>query len=232
MIVYSNETKSKIETAEFALAESNKKLKTIQAESVLLKNKLKMKKDQLKQKNTTLESVKSKLDKNMKDHENSRDNFNNKILNLETQNEHLKKNIDEKKLEIKNLKARQRLQEKGSNKVTQTDENEMSKTATIDTQTSSTEMSDKGTETLLKNLEIDSDIEHLFSGFCKETLRQFGKVNLGKSHVRLFVYTGDEDDIVATSDYYADYAKALDIMIDQEDFGDEIHSEDGTTSDN
>ena len=41
VIVNSNETKNKIETAEFALAESNKKLKTVQAETVLLKNELK-----------------------------------------------------------------------------------------------------------------------------------------------------------------------------------------------
>ena len=82
------------------------------------------------------------------------------------------------------------MQEKGINKVTQTNENETLKS--VDTQTSSTEVSDKCTETLLTNLEIDSDIEHLFSGFCKEMLRQLGKTNLEKSHVRLFVYTGDE----------------------------------------
>ena len=73
------------------------------------------------------------------------------------------------------------------------------------------------------HLDLDSDNEHLFSGFCKEMLKQLGKTDLEKSHLRLLVYKGDEDDVIATSDYYADYAKALDIMIDEssEDFKDE-----------
>ena len=43
---------------------------------------------------------------------------------------------------------------------------------------------------------------------------QLGLSDLPKSHLRIFVYTGDEDDVVATSDYYSDYAKALEIMIE------------------
>ena len=106
-------------------------------------------------------------------------------------------------------------------KATQTDE--MLKTNTVEAQTCSTEVEDKSTETLLMHLDLDSDTEHLFSGFCKEMLKQLGKNDLGKSHLRLLVYKGDEDDVIATSDYYADYAKALDIMIDEtnEDIGDE-----------
>ena len=80
-----------------------------------------------------------------------------------------------------------------------------------------TEVSDKTTETLLCNLDLEPDIEHIFSGFCKETLIQLGKTNLVNSHLRLLVYRGDEDDDVATSDYYADYAKALDIMMESDE---------------
>ena len=53
--------------------------------------------------------------------------------------------------------------------------------------------------------------------------QQLGKTDLENSHLRLLVYRGDEDDVVAMSDYYADYAKALEIMMEQdaEDIDDE-----------
>ena len=106
------------------------------------------------------------------------------------------------------LKAnnRKKLQEK-VNKETQTDETDSLRTKTVEAQTSAIEVADKCTETLLTKLNLDPDIEKLFSGFCKETLKQLGKIDLEKYHFRLLVYTGDENDVVAMSDYYADYAK-------------------------
>ena len=78
----------------------------------------------------------------------------------------LKKQIDDKKT----LKAnsRKKLQEKAI----QTDGNDSLETKTVESQTSAVEAKDNSTETLLTILDLDSDIEHLFSGFCKEMLRQ------------------------------------------------------------
>ena len=123
--------------------------------------------------------------------------------------------ITKLKVDIKKFKASQKKTQEKSSKTCQTDESTGIFTSnTVETQTNMTEVSDKTTETLLCNLDLEPDIEHIFSGFCKETLRQLGKTDLVTSHLRLLVYKGDEDDIVATSDYYADYAKALDIMME------------------
>ena len=83
-------------------------------------------------------------------------------------------------------------------------------------------------KTAFEPLDLTSRILKTFSVFCKETLKQLGKTDLENSHLRLLVYTGDEDDVVAMSDYYDDYAKALDIMIEQnvEDIDDDEFAED------
>ena len=210
VLVNSNETNDKLELAKSTLAETNEKLKKVQVEANNLKDEVKTKKEQLKQKNTNLESTKSKLEKCTKENEACRDNFKNKIINLETQNRNLKKQIDD----MKTLKANSR--KKLQTKAIQTDGNNSLETKTVESQTSAVEVKDNSTETLLTILDLDSEIEQLFSGFCKEMLKQLGKTNLEKSHLRLLVYTGDEDDVVATSEYYDDYAKALEIMIEHE----------------
>ena len=80
-------------------------------------------------------------------------------------------------------------------------------------------MADKNTETLLTTVNLSPDIEHIFSGFCKQGLKQLGFLpDLDKCHLRLFIYNGDDDAVIATSDYYADYEKAiLQMMADKED---------------
>ena len=54
-------------------------------------------------------------------------------------------------------------------------------------------------------------------------MRQLGLTDLDKCHLRLFVYNGDEDDVVTMSDYYADYAKAIETMLEQPDEEDFIN---------
>ena len=144
------------------------------------------------------------------------------------QNGNLKNKIDDLKLDIKTLKAKNK--NKLREQSTQTVEIEPMNTKSVEAQTSTIEVTDKATETLLRNLDLDSEIEQLFSGFCKQALMQLGLSNVPKSHLRIFVYTGDEDDVVATSDYYSDYAKALEIMIEDGVENDEYAENDGMES--
>ena len=89
-----------------------------------------------------MESLKTKLDKSSKENEADKENFTNKITNLETQNQNLKKTIDDLKSDIKSLKANSR--KKLQNKISQTDETKALKNETTETQTSPIEVADKG----------------------------------------------------------------------------------------
>ena len=70
--------------------------------------------------------------------------------------------------------------------MTQTEENKPNVTA--ETKTSSVELTDKDTKTLLTTVNLSPDIEHIFSGVCKQALKQLGfRPKLDKCHLRLFV---------------------------------------------
>ena len=124
VIVDSNENREKLsnelEMSNLALLKANEKLKRVQDEAVHLKEEIKTKIEQLKQKNKNYESLKTKLDKSTKDYETSKDNLNNQVANPTTQNGHLKTKIEELKTDIKKLKSKKN---NTTSQMTQTEEN-------------------------------------------------------------------------------------------------------------
>ena len=82
------------------------------------------------------------------------------------QNGNLKNKIDDLKRDIKTLKAKNRNNSKEQS--TQTVETEPLNTKSVEAQTSAIEVTDKYTETLLTNLDLDSEIEQFFPEFANK----------------------------------------------------------------
>ena len=156
--------KMELKTANNVIEEKKKILNRAEDEITRIKSDIKTKTEQVKQKDKTNESLRLKLENSSKEKDTIKENFNNKVRNLEDKNKTLTVKIEQMKDKTKSMK----------NKNTQTETYHVEKNTT-NTQTEkepAPSVTDASTETIFTKIELPSDVEHYVTCLCKNVMSQ------------------------------------------------------------